>query len=123
MRTYRLEELLGTILRALYQRKKGRDLFDLGVVLAEGALDAGALVACFEQYMAHGGTAVTRAQFEENLLSKLALPEFTADLPVILAVDALSSFNAQKAGELVLSKLIARLKGDRWHGSRSGGSG
>lgn len=27
--TYALEELLGTKLRALYQRKKGRDLFDL----------------------------------------------------------------------------------------------
>lgn len=27
--TYRLEELLGTKLRALYQRRKGRDLYDL----------------------------------------------------------------------------------------------
>lgn len=27
--TYHFEELLGTKLRALYQRKKGRDLFDL----------------------------------------------------------------------------------------------
>ena len=27
--TYDLDELLGTKLRALYQRKKGRDLFDL----------------------------------------------------------------------------------------------
>jgi predicted nucleotidyltransferase component of viral defense system len=27
--TYYLEELLGTKLRALYQRRKGRDLFDL----------------------------------------------------------------------------------------------
>ncbi len=27
--TYKLEELLGTKLRALYQRRKGRDLFDL----------------------------------------------------------------------------------------------
>lgn len=27
--TYELDELLGTKLRALYQRKKGRDLFDL----------------------------------------------------------------------------------------------
>ena len=27
--TYQFEELMGTKLRALYQRKKGRDLFDL----------------------------------------------------------------------------------------------
>lgn len=29
IRTYQLEELLGIKLRALFQRKKGRDLFDL----------------------------------------------------------------------------------------------
>ncbi len=33
--TYKLEELLGTKLRALYQRKKGRDLFDLYIALTE----------------------------------------------------------------------------------------
>jgi predicted nucleotidyltransferase component of viral defense system len=31
--TFALEELLGTKLRALYQRKRGRDLFDLGRAL------------------------------------------------------------------------------------------
>ena len=31
--TYQLEEMLGTKLRALYQRKKGRDLFDIYVSL------------------------------------------------------------------------------------------
>lgn len=33
--TYRLEELLGTKLRALYQRKKGRDLYDMYIALAQ----------------------------------------------------------------------------------------
>ena len=32
--TYHLEELVGTKLRALYQRKKGRDLFDLYLALS-----------------------------------------------------------------------------------------
>lgn len=32
--TYQLEELLGTKLRALYQRRKGRDLFDLHILRA-----------------------------------------------------------------------------------------
>ncbi len=31
--TFALSELLGTELRALYPRKKGRDLFDFGVTL------------------------------------------------------------------------------------------
>ena len=33
IRTFELDELLATKLRALYQRKKGRDLFDLMVAL------------------------------------------------------------------------------------------
>jgi predicted nucleotidyltransferase component of viral defense system len=37
--TYELDELLGTKLRALYQRKKGRDLFDLATALAQGGVD------------------------------------------------------------------------------------
>ena len=37
--TYCLNELLGTKLRALYQRKKGRDLFDLYVALSEVSVD------------------------------------------------------------------------------------
>ena len=119
VRSYQLEELLGTKLRALYQRKKGRDLFDLGVALEHEALDADMLVVCFEQYMAHGGATVSRAQFEENLIHKLASPEFTADLPMILEADALSRFDVQKAGKLVLRELVARLKGDPWHGARS----
>ena len=35
--TYCLNELLGTKLRALYQRKKGRDLFDLYVALSQAS--------------------------------------------------------------------------------------
>ena len=118
VRSYRLEELLGTKLRALYQRKKGRDLFDLGIALEDESLDTAALIACFEQYIAHGGSTVSRAQFEENLLNKLATTEFTADLPVILAADALTRFNEQRAGELVLSKLAGQLKGEPWQGAR-----
>lgn len=117
IRSYRLEELLGTKLRALFQRKKGRDLFDLGVALQDESLDAAGVVACFQEYIAHGGGTVSRAQFEENLLAKLATPEFTADLPVILSADALNAFDVQRAGNLVLTRLVALLKGDPWQGA------
>ena len=110
--------MLGTKLRALFQRKKGRDLFDLGVASQNESLDAAGVVACFEQYMRHGSATVSRAQFEENLLKKLATPGFTADLPVILSVDALSNFDVERAGELVLRRLVGKLKGDAWQGPR-----
>ena len=49
--TYELDELLGTKMRALYQRKKGRDLFDLAVALKNSSADAARIVAAFSEYM------------------------------------------------------------------------
>ena len=50
--TYHIEELLGTKMRALYQRRKGRDLFDLEYALANTKVDTGKLVNCYKEYMA-----------------------------------------------------------------------
>ncbi|MCK4516160.1 MAG: nucleotidyl transferase AbiEii/AbiGii toxin family protein, partial [Spirochaetaceae bacterium] len=68
--TYTPNELLGTKLRALYQRKKGRDLFDLWFALENASIDATLILSCFQRYMAEAGHAVTRAQFEANLHAK-----------------------------------------------------
>lgn len=59
--TYELDELLATKLRALYQRKKGRDLFDLWFALEHGRVDTQRLLRCFSRYMTEGGHAATRA--------------------------------------------------------------
>ncbi|MFO0000440.1 MAG: nucleotidyl transferase AbiEii/AbiGii toxin family protein, partial [bacterium] len=64
--TFALDELMGTKLRALYQRKKGRDLFDLDHALNAGA-DPDRLVDVFRHSMAEGGHHVTRALFEQTL--------------------------------------------------------
>ncbi len=44
-------ELLGTKLRALYQCRKGRDLFDLYQALNLRALDNNKLIQCYQEYM------------------------------------------------------------------------
>lgn len=50
--TYQLEELLGTKLRALYQRRKGRDLYDMYKALAHAPnLNKEALLQCYHAYM------------------------------------------------------------------------
>ena len=74
--TYALDELLGTKLRALYQRKKGRDLFDLWHALETGRVDPLRVLACFRRYMSEGGHSATRAQFEANLQGKRKLIDF-----------------------------------------------
>jgi predicted nucleotidyltransferase component of viral defense system len=83
--SYGLNELLSTKLRALYQRKKGRDLFDLALALDHEAADPEKIVAAFHAYMEHGGHNVTRKQFEENIAAKLADSNFHSDLGPLLA--------------------------------------
>jgi predicted nucleotidyltransferase component of viral defense system len=48
--TYDIHELLGTKLRALFQRKKGRDLFDLWYVAQHQAIDGAKVIECFLRY-------------------------------------------------------------------------
>src|SRR5262249_48901740 len=58
--TYALDELLGTKLRALYQRKQGRDLFDMATALKSPDAHADRIVEAFLKYMEHEGHAITR---------------------------------------------------------------
>lgn len=112
--TYELDELLGTKLRALYQRKKGRDLFDLAVALSQGRGDPVRIVQTFGAYMEHGGQAVTRALFERNMHDKRSDAQFTADIGPLLAGG--HSWDVEDAAALVHRALIARLPGDPWRG-------
>lgn len=74
--SFKTEELLGTKLRALYQRSKGRDLFDLDLALRTLDVDDGRGVECFVGYLARSGLSVTRADFKANLAAKLEEPSF-----------------------------------------------
>jgi len=112
--TYALEELLGTKLRALYQRKKGRDLYDLWRALTDLDVDAEAVVACFRSYMERGSTTVTRALFEANLAEKLVSRVFRGDVIPLLRTG--EAYDVDQAGALVLERLVARLPGDPWKG-------
>ena len=57
--SYSLNELLGTKLRALYQRKKGRDLFDLCYALRSGVVEHKTIVECFMQYVKREGNLIS----------------------------------------------------------------
>lgn len=112
--TYDVEELLGTKLRALYQRKKGRDLYDLWAALATLDVDADGIVECFRSYMASDAAEVTRAMFEANLSEKIASAAFRGDvLPLLQDGD---TYDVDAAGALVLDRLVSRLPGEPWRG-------
>lgn len=105
--TYDLNELLATKLRALYQRSKGRDLFDLAVALDDPRTDIDTIVNIFSAYMDRGDHHVTRMQFEENLAAKRIDRNFVADIGPLLSPDYESDFDAMT--DRVLTTLVARL--------------
>lgn len=112
--SYELDELLGTKLRALYQRKKGRDLFDLATALAKPAVDPARIVHAFSQYMQSDGHHVTRALFEQNFAAKLHDPQFTADIGPLLTAGY--DWDSSAAAQTVSSRLLPLLPGDSWKG-------
>ncbi|MBR2537148.1 MAG: nucleotidyl transferase AbiEii/AbiGii toxin family protein [Hyphomicrobium sp.] len=71
IRSYEPEELFGTKLRALLQRRKNRDLFDMDEGLVQLGLDPARVIAAFDHYLAHEGARITRANAEERMLQKV----------------------------------------------------
>ncbi len=112
--TYALDELLGTKLRALYQRKKGRDLFDLWWASRQVKVDFDRVVCCFVEYLAAEGHGVSRAEFEANLAGKLQDPVFLADLQPLLAPGI--TWDLDVAAEWTFGEITPRLRGNPWKG-------
>lgn len=111
--TYALDELVGTKLRALYQRKKGRDLFDLQVALQSGRLDVLWVLECYQRYMEFVTDKVpTYKQYVQNMEEKMKDDEFLSDMELLLKEDAVR-FNPIEAYEQVRAAFIEQLPGKR----------
>ena len=83
LKTYSLDELMGTKLRALYQRKKGRDLFDLNLALP--CVDAPTIVRVWREYMRfRGGDVPSAKQFAANMDEKMTLNDYLGDVEPLL---------------------------------------
>jgi len=86
--TYHLEELLGTKIRALYQRRKGRDLFDLWKALTMQEVDNEKIIRCYREYI---GFVVdnppTQKEYLLNMEQKIEDEEFLGDTAMLLRVD------------------------------------
>ena len=78
--TYELDELLGTKLRALYQGRTGRDLFDLVTALEDERTDPQRIITAFQECMHRVHHHVAYALFERNTAAKLSDAQFGADI-------------------------------------------
>jgi predicted nucleotidyltransferase component of viral defense system len=108
------EELFGTKLRALLQRRKNRDLFDLHHGLNQLAMDPDKLIACFDHYLALEGKPISRAIAEQRMLEKLTRSLIEDIAPLLPAGVRFNDADALHAYERVWKELITRIKGDAW---------
>jgi predicted nucleotidyltransferase component of viral defense system len=104
--TYDLNELLGTKLRALYQRRKGRDLFDLWFALTQGKAKPHRVVEVFKKYMMASGQTITREKLKQNLLLKMNDHDFLHDTDGLLqpgvAYDPQAAYRFVNEGVFIL---------------------
>lgn len=112
LRSYDLDEMLGTKMRALLQRTQGRDLYDLDLGLSRPAADGtlpgpDRVVAAFRDYMRRENTHITRAFFERELVKKLATPGFRVDTAAMLPAGY--TFDVDAAATRVKTELLSRL--------------
>ena len=117
LRSYDLDEMLATKLRALLQRTHGRDLYDLHCAMERNraALQAGEsplidpqrVAAAFLDYMRRENTRVTRAAFERELTRKVGIRGFRDDMDLVLP--AAHGFDVAAAAGAVQSTLLAHL--------------
>jgi len=101
-----IHEMLGTKMRAMFQRKRGRDLFDLYWALTKSPtpLDPAAIIASFEHYLKQEGTKAGRSEFIGILDDHLKDRGFCSDMQPLLRTDI--TYDPQAAGKYVKTHLL-----------------
>ena len=107
--TYRLEELLGTKLRALYQRRKGRDLYDMHKALVDvPGLDKEAVLKCYHEYMQFSVEhPPTQKMYLLNMEAKMQDDEFIGDITGLLRPT--EKYDQATAFDLVRTELLEKI--------------
>lgn len=109
--SYHINEMLATKMRALFQRRKGRDLFDLYWALTRTSVlpvDVPEILQAFQRYMDREGTTVPRTEFLEHL--RVCLTDrhgFCADMTPLLRTGI--SYDPDQAAQILETELISRL--------------
>lgn len=102
IRSFDKEEMIGTKIRALYQRKKGRDLFDL-FELSKLDLDWDKIISCYNKLE----IGVSQKQYARNLDEKMKDNTFLEDLRPILPLN--SVYNIGEAYQWFIEEIIPKL--------------
>lgn len=111
--TFTLEELLGTKLRALYQRKKGRDLYDMyKALIHEPDINKDALLHCYHEYMDFVvDEPPTQKVYLQNIENKIQDDEFAGDITALIRPT--EKYNQKTAFELVKVELLEKIENSK----------
>lgn len=105
--TYELAELLGTKMRAMYQRSKGRDLFDMWYAIKQTGIESSRILDAWNFYMEHEDHSISKQEFIDNMGKKAVDREFINDMQGLLRPGIL--YDAQEAYEFIAIKLLERI--------------
>lgn len=102
-----MEELLGTKLRALYQRRKGRDLFDIWYSITQNDVNVDKIIEAWKLYIKQEGNAISRKEFLNNMDRKIKDREFLEDIDGLLRPGI--SYEIEKSYDLVRSVILEKI--------------
>jgi predicted nucleotidyltransferase component of viral defense system len=105
VQTFHPAELVSTKLRAMYQRSKGRDLFDLWLALTRLAIPADEILTSFAPYRPD---KYTGALAIANLQLKLQDTIFRRDLDALVS-DWPEDYDIDRAAALVIQELLGQI--------------
>jgi predicted nucleotidyltransferase component of viral defense system len=100
------EEIAATKIRALYQRSKGRDLFDFWLLNDEVSVDPELVRNVFTTYRPDGFTGKKAI---DNLLLKLQDAGFRSDIDNLISEEMRGSYNPDEAAVMVIDEYLRRL--------------
>lgn len=104
--TFTLDEVVATKIRALFQRSKGCDLFDLWLALTRLGVTPPSMVAAFVPYRPDGYTG---RRAELNLREKVNQSAFREDnRPLVTAWP--EGYDIDTAAELVIADVLALIE-------------
>ncbi len=105
--TYEMDELMATKLRALYQRRKGRDLFDIWYVATNELINLNRVFDIFAKYCAYNDVQISREEFIKNLDQKKDNRDFHVDMSLLLPSKL--HWNFDEAYQFVVANVISKL--------------
>jgi len=103
LKTFTIEEL-GTKLRALYQRRKGRDLFDLWYAHTNANLDIPKIINAFHKYIEHDGLQISSSDFILSMEEKLQDHSFHGDITGLIRPEI--NYDGNEAWKIIRENII-----------------